>query len=74
MGSEILLYVLLAMIFYDFSLHLIELLFGRERGRKLRYYWPRYRVKGEFSRRYYTAFWTLYWGVALSLLVAYLVA
>ena len=55
------------MIFYDFSLHLIELFFGTEKARNLKYYWPAFH-----NRKIYTTFWTVYWGIAFILLLIYL--
>jgi len=70
--KEIILYVLLLMILYDFSLHLLELIIGSECARKIKYYWPKFETKGKFDRKKYTKFWICYWGAALILLVVYL--
>lgn len=72
--KEILLYIVLIMILYDFSLHLLELIFGLEKVRKLKPYWPEwiFTIKGEFHRRLYAIFWTIYWAIAFILLLMYL--
>lgn len=74
MSPSVLPYLLLAMIFYDFSLHLLELIMGRKRARKLKPYHPvrLFVAKGKFNRKKYTVFWTIYWGIALLLLLIYL--
>ena len=63
-------YVLLVMIFYDFSLHFIELMgwqmFFVARRNIFSYYWP---VPN--NRKNYTIFWTAYWGIAFVLLLIY---
>ncbi len=68
----ILLYILLLMTFYDFSLHFIELLVRKEGGRRLKYYWPTFKIKGEFNQKFRNIFWTIYWGTAF-LIVIYLI-
>jgi len=61
-------YILAIMIFYDFSNHLLELIFGREKARKLfKLYWPTFK-----DRKRYTYFWTTYWGIAFLLTMIYL--
>lgn len=61
-------YILAIMIFYDFSNHLLELIFGREKARKLfKPYWPTFK-----DRKRYTYFWTTYWGIAFLLTMIYL--
>ena len=73
MSMDFLAYVLAVMIFYDFSLHLLELILGTGRARKLPY--SPYRMlltKGDFDRKKYTIFWTGYWGIALILILIYI--
>jgi len=67
--KKVLLYILLIMIFYDLSLHILRLILGLNRARKLRYYWPTFLVGKE---RRYNLFWTSYWGIAFLLLSLYL--
>ncbi len=69
MAMDIILYILLIMIFYDFSLHLSRLFLGLEKARKIKYYWPCFLVGHE---KRYNIFWTLYWGIALTLTVIYI--
>lgn len=72
MEKGILLYVALIMVFYDFSLHLLELIFGLKNAEKIKIYWPKFEINGKFSRKFYTSFWTLYWGIAILLIIIYL--
>ena len=68
MNIEILLYLVLAMIIYDFSIHLIYLL-GKEKPflkRRINY-WP------EWPGRKYQIFWTLFWGLASIILLSYII-
>ena len=74
MPIEILLIAVGLMIFYDFSLHFLELIYGFKKASSLKYYWPSFAVTGKFSRRLYTRFWTVYWGFALFLIVVYLLS
>ena len=69
MAAEIILYILIIMIFYDFSLHLLEFVLGIERARKIKYYWPSFLIG---KRRRYTVFWTTYWGTAFILVLFYM--
>lgn len=69
--KEIILYILFAVIFYDFSLHLLRLMLGLKRARKIRYYWPTFLVE---NKKGYEIFWTIYWGIALVLIVIYFIA
>lgn len=57
------------MIFYDFSCHLLRLILELEKARKLKYYWPTFLVGKE---KRYNIFWTVYWGLALILLLTYI--
>ncbi len=62
-------YIVLAMIIYDFSIHLI-FLFGKEgaflkRGLN---YWPEWKDKSVAKKRY-QQFWTVFWGMAALLLL-----
>ena len=70
MALDIILYVLLIMVFYDFSLHLLEFVLGRNRARKIKYYWPRFLIG---KRKTYTKFWTIYWGIAFFLILIYII-
>jgi len=73
MALEIIPYVLAIIIFYDFLLHLAELLLGRERAKKISW-WPKFRTKGKFDRRKYTRFWTAYWGTVFILILIYIIS
>lgn len=68
MNHDIILYILVAMIAYDLSIHVIYLFrkesFFLERNI---HYWP------EWSGRPYQVFWAIYWGFALVLLTGYLI-
>lgn len=66
--KEIILYLLLIMIFYDFSLHLLRLTLGLDKARKIKYYWPTFLIK---RRKGYDVFWTTYWLIAFILLIIY---
>lgn len=62
-------YILALMIIYDFSIHLIYLL-GMEEfflKRKINY-WP------EWEGRKYQVFWSIFWGIALVLILIYIYA
>ncbi len=59
MAHDVILYILAVMIFYDFSLHLLRLVLGIERARRIKYYWPTFLIGNE---RLYNIFWTAYWG------------
>ena len=84
MNFDFILYILSAMIFWDFSCHVIMLLgwdikFTRSKSVFSYYfphlYWkktPEGPVKRE-SRRLYDWFWIIYWGAAFILLTAYLI-
>jgi hypothetical protein len=72
MALNFILYILAAMIFYDLSLHLLELVLGRQGARKLKPYYPTFKIRGKRSRKYYTVFWTAYWGIAFALVIVYL--
>jgi hypothetical protein len=67
----IFLLIVLAMILYDFSVHLIFLMdkgqWFIERGLN---YWPEW--KGNKAKLYYQRFWSIYWGSAVVLIVLYL--
>lgn len=70
---RILLWVVLAMIAYDLSVHLIFLL-GKENifidsGLN---YWPEWKDKTKSKLRY-QQFWSLFWGTAFVLLLIYLI-
>lgn len=69
---ELLIYIVAIMVFYDFSLHLIELCFGQDSAKKFRHYWPTFSINGRFDRKKYTLFWTAYWGLALIFILAYI--
>ncbi|MBI2632412.1 hypothetical protein HYW75_05390 [Candidatus Pacearchaeota archaeon] len=67
------LYLLIIMVFYDLSLHIIELLVGLKKAKKFRPYYPNFEIKGKWNFIYYTAFWIIYWGIAFILLIIYLI-
>lgn len=65
--QQILLYLVLIMILYDLSIHLIYF-FKKENfflKRKINY-WP------EWSGRKYQTFWILFWGTAFMALLVYI--
>jgi hypothetical protein len=69
---KVLVWIVFAMILYDWSIHLI-FLFGKEdifldRGLN---YWPEWKDKNKSKLRY-QQFWSLFWGTALLLLLVYL--
>ncbi len=79
------LYVLAVMLFYDFSIHVIEL-FGLVpkflNSRSLfSYYYPHFKYRkipnGIQERSdwglFYQRFWVAYWGIAFILLVVYII-
>jgi|GEM_PF-1870844 len=85
MNLDILLYIVAAMTFYDFTIHVIEYLkwqhyFLGSRS-PFSYYYPHFafkKVSGGFTNRenfytVYQTFWTVYWGLAFLLVVAYLI-
>ena len=74
MALDVVLYALGLMIFYDFSLHALELFLGRGRASQIKYYWPTFETNGQFDRQKYTVFWTAYWGMAFILAIAYLLS
>ena len=62
-------YIVLAMIAYDFSIHLIYLLGKQDFFLKRNLnYWPE-----RISKKRYQQFWTTFWGTAVVLLLAHLV-
>jgi hypothetical protein len=82
---EYLLYVLATMIFWDFSIHVIELfdkqsLFLKSRS-PFSYYYPHLSYKKspqgpvlrENRNMLYQRFWVGYWGIALLLVLTYLI-
>ncbi len=85
MNLDFILYILAVMIFWDFSLHVIELLnlapkFTRSKS-IFSYYFPHLRwrkslngpIERENWRKLYNCFWTTYWGIAFILLIIYLI-
>lgn len=65
--KEIILYLLAIMIFYDFSVHVIYLLkFEKFFLKRKINYWP------EWGGKKYQIFWSIYYGIALALLLIYL--
>lgn len=70
MINSIILGILVIMIFYDFTLHLIETLelekFFYPRRNIFSYYWPVAK-----SRQVYNIGWTIYWGTAFLLIIIY---
>ena len=69
MALDVILYIVGVMIFYDFSLHLLRLIMGLEKARKIKYYWPTFLI-GKTKR--YEIFWAVYWGIALVLVIVYI--
>ncbi len=85
MNLDFILYILAAMVFWDFSCHVIELLnwspkFTRSKS-IFSYYWPHLRwrktpngpVERENWKKLYDRFWVTYWGLAFILLIIYLI-
>jgi hypothetical protein len=84
MNIDLILYILTAMVFWDFSCHIIELFGYREKFTKsksvLSYYYPHFHwkktpngpVERKNWRKYYDYFWSLYWGIAFVLLLIYI--
>lgn len=85
MGIDIILYILAVMIFWDFSLHVLEL-FGLDKKfinskSVFAYYYPHFRwcktPTGSVERQnwwiLYRRFWVMYWGLAFILLLIYLI-
>ena len=66
---NILIYILAVMVFYDFYLHLIELIFGYKEAKKLRFYWSPAKIFRTDKRRFYDIFWTSFWGLAFIFLL-----
>ncbi len=66
----VILYILTAMIFYDFSLHFLRLILGLEQARKLKFYWPIFLIG---NQKRYEIFWTIYWGTAFILTISYII-
>jgi hypothetical protein len=85
MNIDILLYILLAMTFWDFSLHLIERFGYRQKFLESKsvfsYYYPHFYnkktknglIERPNGRRIYDNFWMVHWGLAFALLVAFLI-
>ncbi|GEM_PF-4932122 len=64
---DLLLYILLALILYDFSAHLASLLgFDKFLIKRKLNWWP------EISGQKYQIFWTTFWGTALATLCVYI--
>lgn len=85
MHTDIILYLLLVMIFWDFSLHVLEL-FGLDskliKSKSfLSYYYPHFRwiktPSGPIARQnwfmFYQKFWVTFWGLAFMLLLIYII-
>lgn len=67
-------YIVLAMVIYDLSIHLVYLLDKQNffLDRHLNY-WPEWRGKDQKAgRRHYQQFWSFYWSTAAVLLLIYL--
>ncbi|MDE1874580.1 MAG: hypothetical protein KGI79_00050 [Patescibacteria group bacterium] len=81
---QIILYILAAMIFWDLSIHVIELFGKAEKFSKSRsvlsYYYPHLYWKKtkagpvvrENWQRLYQRFWVTYWGTAFVLIIVYM--
>jgi len=82
---DLILYILTVMIFWDLSLHLIELM-GKARKFTssqsiFSYYYPHFRwiktPKGPVERknwyRFYQVFWVAYWSFAFALILVYII-
>ncbi|KKU98921.1 MAG: hypothetical protein UY32_C0011G0006 [Candidatus Jorgensenbacteria bacterium GW2011_GWC1_48_8] len=79
MTIDIILYILLVMIFWDFSCHVIKWLGGEEKFTRSKsifsYYYPHFNwmktpngpVQRPNWRKYYDRFWVAYWGIAFVL-------
>jgi hypothetical protein len=62
---RLILVILCVMTFYDFMLHLLRLILGLDRARKL-WFWPKFLIG---NQRKYELIWTLYWGFAFLLII-----
>jgi hypothetical protein len=78
MNLDFILYILAGMIFYDFSLHVYDLLHAFKKT-KAKHPLGAYLIFDYFSKgneekkaKVYQVFWTIYWGLAFILLLAYL--
>ena len=79
------LYIVTGMIFWDFSLHVLDILDWSPKFTHSKsifsYYYPHFRFKktpnGPVERdnwySFYTKFWVAYWGIAFVLMASYLV-
>ncbi len=66
MNTNTLLYIILGMIFYDFSIHLIYFFKKEQFFLKRRMnYWP------DWTGHKYQVFWALFWGSAFIMLLLY---
>ncbi|MCX6721792.1 MAG: hypothetical protein NTY04_01175 [Candidatus Staskawiczbacteria bacterium] len=85
MNFDFILYIIMVMIFWDFSCHVIEL-FGwvgkfLESNNIFSYYYPHFRYKktpnGLVERKnwqkLYQRFWVTFWGLAFILIVVHIV-
>ena len=85
MTADSILYILGILIFWDFSLHVIELFhwdkFLIKSKSWFSYYYPHFRwiktLNGSIERpnwnKFYQRFWVSFWGTALILLITYIV-
>jgi len=71
MSSEILVWIVAIMIFYDLFMHITAFSLGLEKARKL-WWFPQFKIKGKYNVTFYQRFWISYWGLALFLVVYYL--
>lgn len=85
MSIDLILYILAVMIFWDFSLHVIELFGWVEKFTQskslLSYYYPHFywkktsngpAVRDDWQKNY-QRFWVAFWATALLLILAYLI-
>jgi hypothetical protein len=73
MNDKIILYILGFMIFYNLLIHVVWL-FKLEDfflSRKINF-WPNFGKEKSFNRTYYQIFWTVYWMVALTLVILFI--
>lgn len=80
--TDYILYILAIMIFWDLSIHVIDKfkmgIWFKNSKSKLSYYYPHFWGKPPFvseecGRMRYDYFWISYWGIALTLLITYII-
>jgi hypothetical protein len=73
MALDFILYILVLMIFYDWSIHLLHLFHKEERVLKRGLnWWPKFLKDNKFDSEKYQRFWSVYWGTAFVLILIYM--